>query len=600
MIRISNLYIKYDKLILDHETIIIPSGKITLIKGVSGVGKTALLYRIALIGDDQSFSFEVDGKEIKDFQQFRKDHISFVLQDIDFFPHYSIYQTIEYFAKLNNIDMHTDKARELLDKVQLDNDINQNVMTLSLGEKQRLSIVCALIKQPSLLILDEPTASLDEENERVIFEILNNLASEGIAIVIASHSDMAQEYADHIYIFENTYLKLIKDDMNNKPLISTTHHDVSSSFLKEYAIRYMQSYRFIYVFLIMILTLSLLSGSMFNLLTDYAKSNSLEVLQGQFDNKLIITNDESKYVNQTYTNYMISCDENNAYPLYQMIATINDEDIDIVPYFKDNRLDKYLSSYFSNDKDGVYMDTITYFAYQNLTDKTLEITINDQNTQYVINKQVSVNGALQESFEQHYSTNTQRFIYMSYDMMKDIYESMNLSHQYIGYVIVYDSFSQLKEGKTELEKQGYTINDTFIDIDVMNALINYYRILQIIITGIIVVLTLIVDIILISHIHLQKHKESNILRLSGLFNKQLIQLDLYEYIIEIFISMIITFITILIVFLVSGSFSLSRLLLMIGILILYFILLFIERIIVIYKELHQYTMEKVLRESEGE
>lgn len=598
MIKISNLYIKYDKVILDHETMNISSGKITSIKGESGIGKTALLYRIALISDDQSFSFEVDGKKVKDYQQFRKDNISFVLQNIDFFPHYSIYQTIAYFAKLNDVDMNNDKARELLDKVQLDNNINQNVMTLSLGEKQRLSIVCALIKQPSLLILDEPTASLDEENERMVFEILNHLASENIAIVIASHSDIAEEYADNIYVIENTHLKLIKGEIDNKPLINAKHHDMSASFLKEYAIHYMQSYRFIYVFLIMILTLSLLSGSMFNLLADYAKSNSLEVLQGQFDNKLIITNDESKYVNQTYTTYMTSCDIDNAYPLYQMCVTLNNQEIDIIPYFADNNLNNYLSSYLSEDKDGVYMDSITYYAYQNLTDKTLEITITDQNNPYVINKQLSVNGVLQNSYEQHYSTNAQRFIYMSYDMMEDIYESMNLSHQYIGYMIGYDSFSQLKEGKSELEKQGYTINDTFTDIDVMNALIDYYTRLQVIVSGVIIVLTFIIDIILISHIHLQKCKENNILRLSGLSNKQLIQLDMYEYFIEIFISIIITFITILIVSLISGSFSLSRLLLMIGILVLYFIFLLVERIIVIYKELHQYTIEKVLRESE--
>ncbi|MCD8028295.1 MAG: ATP-binding cassette domain-containing protein [Erysipelotrichaceae bacterium] len=249
------------------------------------------MYRIALISDDQSFSYEVDGKEVKDYQQFRKDYISFVLQNIDFFPHYSLYQTIEYFAKLSGIDMNMDKARELLDKVQLNNDMHQNVMTLSLGEKQRLLIVCALIKQPSLLILDEPTASLDEDNERMVFKILKNLADEGIAVVIASHSDMAQEYADNIYIIENTHLKLIKGELDTKPLLKTKSHNMSSAFLKDYAIHYMRSYRFIYVFLILLLTLFLLSGSMFNLLVDYAKDNSLEVLQGQFDNKLIITSD---------------------------------------------------------------------------------------------------------------------------------------------------------------------------------------------------------------------------------------------------------------------------------------------------------------------
>ena len=253
---------------MDSESIDILVGKITLLKGKSGIGKTALLYRVGLMSDDESFYYEYNGKEIKtkkERYEFRKNNISFVLQDIDFLPHLSVYQTIEYFAKMYQKQLTKEYIQKLLLQVRLDIDLNQNIMTLSLGEKQRLSLVCSLIKEPTFLILDEPTASLDQENEKIILDILDELSKKGITILIASHSEIVEHYAQCIYVIEDTHLIKVKDDFQEE-LVNVNHHNkIQRNFLKNYVFNYIKHYRFLYSFLVMILTLSLLSMNVFNI-----------------------------------------------------------------------------------------------------------------------------------------------------------------------------------------------------------------------------------------------------------------------------------------------------------------------------------------------
>ncbi len=195
--------------------------------------------------------------------------------------------------------------QKLLLQVRLDIDLNQNIMTLSLGEKQRLSLVCSLIKEPTFLILDEPTASLDQENEKIILDILDELSKKGITILIASHSEIVEHYAQCIYVIEDTHLIKVKDDFQEE-LVNVNHHNkIQRNFLKNYVFNYIKHYRFLYSFLVMILTLSLLSMNVFNIFLEYSKENSIKILEGQFNNKLVITQDEENmFLNQDYTTYI--------------------------------------------------------------------------------------------------------------------------------------------------------------------------------------------------------------------------------------------------------------------------------------------------------
>ena len=122
-------------------------------------------------------------------------------------------------------------------------------MTLSLGERQRLSIATALVSNPQVLVLDEPTASLDHENEIEIYNILKELSTH-MTIVLASHSEESMKYADIVYTLEDGRLtsdgSVIQEDICGQGEVSQVDH----KFYKEYVKDYVKHYRFMYVLMI--------------------------------------------------------------------------------------------------------------------------------------------------------------------------------------------------------------------------------------------------------------------------------------------------------------------------------------------------------------
>lgn len=602
MIEVKNLHIQYNDIILDNETIDIPNGHLTLITGKSGIGKTTLLYRLGLISDDQSFEYYYNGKKLttqNERETFRINNISFVLQDMYFLSHFTVLETIQYFLKLSSHDYSKVLINELLDTVDLEVDINQKVETLSLGEKQRLSIMCSLIKQPKLLLLDEPTASLDADNEQQIFRILKNLAKTGVHVVVASHSEVAREYADVIYNIEDKKLKVIMDVQEQIKNNDESLRKVTSKFLFNYVKKYLNSYRFIYTFAIMIFTLSAVSCITFNIMTEEMKNSDIEILEKQFDNKLLITKDEdSLFIDQNYKKYMSSFDMETAYPLYQMKALIGNEEINILPYFNEDQIKQSLSSSFSENTDGIYMDRITYQKYKNTENNDIKMTLYDKDKTFDLNRKIYVNGVMTDNYEQHYTSQPQRFVFMPYASIQEIYESFPTSHQYPAYVVMYDDYKQLVDSKNHLEKEGYHINDAFVDIQTLENIEIYYTRLQTIINVIIFIIIMIIDIVVTSHLHLQKRKENVFLRVNGLTCPDMIKMDIFEYIFEIVVTLVISIIitSIILIFLVGMNINTLKIISVMS--FIYFIIFLIERFIQAYMEFHHYTIEKVLRERE--
>lgn len=115
--------------------------------------------------------------------------------------------------------------------------LNQPISSLSGGEKQRLAIECALCKRTDIIILDEPTNLLDEENEKIIFSLLNKIAHEQHkCIIIASHSYYADLYLDYIYLIENQKINLIKYNIIKEDILlkETTNKSINLKFYLKY------------------------------------------------------------------------------------------------------------------------------------------------------------------------------------------------------------------------------------------------------------------------------------------------------------------------------------------------------------------------------
>lgn len=559
MIELKDVTIAYDRVILDHASISIPAHSITLLRGKSGSGKTALLYCIALMDNKSNYKYYYDGKLIEgeERDEYRRSRISYVLQESSLLPHLDVTGTLQYFARIHNKVLTDDDIDECLDRMHLDVSPSQNVMTLSLGERQRLSIACALISHPQVLILDEPTASLDHDNEIQIYEILKEL-SHDMTIVMASHSDCAIGYADVTYMIEDGMLSssdfLFSEDQSGEG----TAPSINQNFCIEYVKTYMKHYRFMYVLLLMVFVLSLVSCQVMTGIIHNSKKQAMQMLVGQLENKAIITKDEHSYVDQDYSK-LITLNDKNAYPLYKMSADVNGEEVFIVPYFKEDDLSKYIDRPIQDKQNGIYMDESTFYILNQKSKNNkinLDITIKDREGMHQTEHSFDMNGVFKNSKKVHYVVKSQRYIYMPYSLMKSIYEKNSKDKQYIGYVICYDTYDKLETALKGYEKSGYTVNDSFTDRESMDSLNNYYQMLMFTFAGIIILVALIIDIVLESHLLMQRKSELVLLRISGLREKDLIHISLTESIIGLCAVLIISTIISIIMLLLTGIFSL--------------------------------------------
>lgn len=531
MIELKDICIEYDRVILDHASISIPAHSITLIRGKSGSGKTALLYCIALMDTKSKYQYYYDHRLIgeKDRNNIRKECISYVLQENDLLAHLDVRGTLQYFAHIHNKHLSDKDIQDYLDKMHLDVTLNQNVMTLSLGERQRLSIATALVSQPQVLILDEPTASLDHENEIEIYNILKELSTH-MTIVLASHSEESMKYADVVYTLENNQLSvnssMISDDPCGEGVISQVDH----KFYKEYVKDYVKHYRFMYVLMMMVFILSLVSGQMILGIINHSREQGMQMLIGQLENKAIITKDKHSYVDQDYSHF-IKIDDKNTFPLYKIYTQIEGEDVYLVPYFKDDDLSKYIDRNIQETKTGIYMDNESYYLLnQGLSDNrvNLDLYITDQNGMHQTSYTFDMNGVFRNNKKVHYVSKSQRYIYVPYSILQDIYKQSECTPRYIGYIIKTDIYDELNKLVDYYESKGYRINDSFTDREAMNSLDSYYKNMMFTFAGVILVISVLIDIVLESHLLMQRKKELVLLLISGLLKKDLQRISMIE------------------------------------------------------------------------
>lgn len=595
MIELKDICIEYDRVILDHASISIPAHSITLIRGKSGSGKTALLYCIALMDTKSKYQYYYDNHliEEKDRNNIRKECISYVLQENDLLAHLDVKGTLQYFAHIHNEHLSDKDIQDYLDKMHLDVTLDQDVMTLSLGERQRLSIATALVSQPQVLILDEPTASLDHENEIEVYNILKELSTH-MTIVLASHSEESMKYADVVYTLENNQLNvnssMISDDPCGEGVISQVDH----KFYKEYVKDYVKHYRFMYVLMMMVFILSLVSGQMILGIINHSREQGMQMLIGQLENKAIITKDKHSYVDQDYSHF-IKIDDKNTFPLYKIYTQIEGEDVYLVPYFKDDDLSKYIDRNIQETKTGIYMDNESYYLLnQGLSDNrvNLDLYITDQNGMHQTSYTFDMNGVFRNNKKVHYVSKSQRYIYVPYSILQDIYKQSECTPRYIGYIIKTDTYDELNKLVDYYESKGYRINDSFTDREAMNSLDSYYKNMMFTFAGVILVISVLIDIVLESHLLMQRKKELVLLLISGLLKKDLQRISMIETLGSISIVVVSSTLISLVMSLILGTFDIVTLSSMT---VLFIAILLIERLVLQNKFINKLNIVDELR-----
>lgn len=183
--------------VLEHLDFSVETGDRISIIGPSGSGKSTLLNLMGALDRPTTGQVLVDGVDIdeisdKKLAKLRADQIGFIFQLHHLLPQCSVLENVLVPTLASNkfhISEAKDRARQLLEKVGLTDHIAKRPGQLSGGERQRVAVVRSLINQPKLLLADEPTGALDEENASMLVDLLIEIGNaEGVALVMVTHS----------------------------------------------------------------------------------------------------------------------------------------------------------------------------------------------------------------------------------------------------------------------------------------------------------------------------------------------------------------------------------------------------------------------------
>jgi ABC-2 type transport system ATP-binding protein len=192
------------KLALDGVSFEVPAGQIFGLLGPNGAGKSTLINILAGMVMKTSGSAEVWGFDIDRDRRNAKRAIGIVPQEIVFDPFFTPREVLDNQAGLYGIPRALRRTAELLDEVHLADKANAYARTLSGGMKRRLLVAKAMVHSPPVLVLDEPTAGVDVELRRQLWELVGELNAEGVTVVLTTHYlEEAEQLCDRIAIINH-------------------------------------------------------------------------------------------------------------------------------------------------------------------------------------------------------------------------------------------------------------------------------------------------------------------------------------------------------------------------------------------------------------
>lgn len=170
--------------------------------GKSGSGKTTLLNLLAGLDEPTRGTIEMEGQDLKSLRekgrtQLRRNRIGFVFQFFNLLPTLTALENVILALELKGQEVNDGTGRSVLDLVGLEGKAHRYPHELSGGEQQRVAIARALVKQPSIILADEPTGNLDTTTGDQILALLSGTCRErGTTLVMVTHTDLTSKYAD--------------------------------------------------------------------------------------------------------------------------------------------------------------------------------------------------------------------------------------------------------------------------------------------------------------------------------------------------------------------------------------------------------------------
>ena len=199
------------KTVLDRTDLTIPAGELLGIIGTSGAGKSTLLYTIVGFLEPDSGDViltlkDQQAQSIIKHPEAIKPIVGFAPQIPAIYPKLTVQENIQHFAALHGLRgvEITERTKTTITLANLNDEKNTPAQNLPTAQQKKLDIACAIVNQPALLILDEPTADLDPIAAEDIWQLITQIHKSGTTIVVATHLiDDAEKHCTHIAILRN-------------------------------------------------------------------------------------------------------------------------------------------------------------------------------------------------------------------------------------------------------------------------------------------------------------------------------------------------------------------------------------------------------------
>ena len=209
-IKIENLTKKYkNKIAVNNLNLEIKKGELFSLLGTNGAGKTTTLKMLSTLIKPTSGNIIINDLDLSKNKQKIKEILNISPQDTAIAKNLTVLENLNFFAGVYEINNKETKIEELIKLFKLENVLNQKAKTLSGGWQRKLSIALALINEPKILFLDEPTLGLDVIARKELWNIIKTLKNNTTIILTTHYMEEAEKLSDRVGIMKEGNLKIV-------------------------------------------------------------------------------------------------------------------------------------------------------------------------------------------------------------------------------------------------------------------------------------------------------------------------------------------------------------------------------------------------------
>jgi ABC-2 type transport system ATP-binding protein len=227
---------KFGKFIaVDNISLEVTRGEIFGFLGANGAGKTTLIRMLCGLLEPSSGSGIVEGYDIRTQSELIKNNIGYMSQKFSLYDDLSVLENLTFFGGIYGLygSELENRKREIISQLKLEDIQKRRITSLPIGFKQRLGLGCALLHNPPILFLDEPTSGVDPQVRRNFWDIIYERANEGKTIFVTTHFMDEAEYCNRVLIMKDGQAIALDNPRNLKQKMKkTSMQDVFISLVK--------------------------------------------------------------------------------------------------------------------------------------------------------------------------------------------------------------------------------------------------------------------------------------------------------------------------------------------------------------------------------